>query len=157
MSVTTLSSLHQQRGFTLFELLIALAVLSVVTAIVMPQFQIGPSTVASGTAHSIAAHLRRARELSMRESRAVEVAVDLDERVVRSDLGTVNLSETLDYTLFLAGPTKSGPAPGRAGVVTFFADGSATGGRITVSPKGITYRIDVNWLTGAVAVGDETL
>lgn len=43
------------------------------------------------------------------------------------------------------------PGPGIA-AIRFFADGSSTGGRVVVRRGDAAWRVDVNWLTGAVRV-----
>ena len=43
------------------------------------------------------------------------------------------------------------PGPGLA-AIRFFADGSSTGGRVVVRRGDAAWRVDVNWLTGAVRV-----
>jgi len=42
------------------------------------------------------------------------------------------------------------------GSIVFYPDGSATGGRITLKGAGKIRLVDVNWLTGAVVVREET-
>ena len=42
----------------------------------------------------------------------------------------------------------------RKGAIRFYADGSSTGGRITVSAGERKYLVDVDWLTGRVSIGD---
>ena len=39
--------------------------------------------------------------------------------------------------------------------IRFFADGSSTGGAITVSGPKLAYRVNVDWLTGAIAIVEE--
>jgi general secretion pathway protein H len=40
------------------------------------------------------------------------------------------------------------------GSIRFYPDGSSTGGRITVSSGERQYLVDVDWLTGRVAIND---
>ena len=42
----------------------------------------------------------------------------------------------------------------RKGSIRFYADGSSTGGRITVSSGERKYLVDVDWLTGRVSIAD---
>ena len=41
------------------------------------------------------------------------------------------------------------------GNIRFFPDGSSTGGHITVSGPKLAYRINVDWLTGAIAIVEQ--
>ncbi|MCK7491838.1 MAG: hypothetical protein MZW92_09370 [Comamonadaceae bacterium] len=41
------------------------------------------------------------------------------------------------------------------GNIRFFPDGSSTGGAITVSGPKLAYRVNVDWLTGAIAIVEQ--
>ncbi|MEH6874543.1 MAG: GspH/FimT family pseudopilin, partial [Candidatus Competibacter sp.] len=41
------------------------------------------------------------------------------------------------------------------GSIRFFPDGSSTGGAITVGGAKLAYRINVDWLTGAIAIVEQ--
>ena len=41
------------------------------------------------------------------------------------------------------------------GRIRFFPDGSSTGGAITVSGSKLAYRVNVDWLTGVIAIVEQ--
>ena len=78
--------------------------------------------------------------------------LDVEQRTYRGADGMAHaLAEGLDLNFVTA---RSELAGDKAGQIRFFPDGSATGGRITVTDGGQSYVVTVDWLTGAVDVED---
>ena len=139
------------RGYTLFEVLVVLAIIGLVLAAVpmIAGRRSGPEVRAA--AIEIASSMREARSEAITRFRPVAFQLDVDARTYRvGDGGSVQpLPRTLELALYTA---RSELASKTAGGIRFFPDGSATGGRITVSEDGQRYVVSVDWLTGAVAV-----
>jgi general secretion pathway protein H len=139
------------RGYTLLELLVAFAVMGLVLASVpMIVATARPGPTARVAAEELAAALRLARGEAIRRYAPATVLLDVERRVYRgADGGEQALAEDLDLKFVTA---RSELAGDTAGQIRFFPDGSATGGKITISEGGQSYIVNVDWLTGAVDV-----
>lgn len=131
-------------GVTLLEALVAVTILVMVAAALPAFFARGPGH--AETVRAILADLRGAREAAIASGAPVDFSVDLDARTFGRDDEVRALPEGVDVSVVFAraAATAAGEATFR-----FFADGSATGGRIDVfGEDGAAARIKVHWLTG---------
>lgn len=139
------------RGYTLFEVLVALAIIGVVLAAIpmLSGRRAGPETRAA--AIEIATAMREARSDAITRFEPVAFQLDVEGRAYRvGSAGPVRrLPPGLELALYTARSELSGET---AGSIRFFPDGSATGGRVTLTQDGQQYVVAVDWLTGAVAV-----
>ena len=143
-----------QRGFTLFELLVVLVVIGLILAAAPLALRQGaPGIEARVAAGEVAALLRRARSEAILENREVAVAFD-------TDTGAYALDDSEDWhalperVRLEVETARSEVRDEHVAGVRFFADGSATGGRVTVAAGGRQYHVMLDWLTGQVAVLD---
>lgn len=142
------------RGFTLFELLVVLALLALVAALVPPMLTRGfPATSLKAAAREVAAGLRETRGRAIGRNADATFTVDVEARSYRiGDEGADRvLPRALEIALYTA---ESELIDGGAGTIRFFADGSSTGGRVSVSYQERRYDIVVDWLTGQVKVSE---
>jgi len=65
------------------------------------------------------------------------------------------VAEALDHGHFRIVAPMNHENPGTGADVWFFPDGSATGGRVTLTASKQKRVVDVNWLTGEVRMGDD--
>ncbi len=147
---------HQSRlkvaGFTLVELMVVLAVISLILVFAVPAlFPKGSYTEVKTGAGALAATLRRTRSAAVNQNRDLAVTVDVEGRRFTSgaDGRAHAWPEDLDVQLFTA---QRELATGSVGRIRFFADGSATGGRVTLSRSGRSIHVSVDGLTGGVSV-----
>jgi general secretion pathway protein H len=143
-----------QGGFTLFELLVVLVVIGLILAAVPMALRHGaPGVEARVAAGEVAATLRRARSEAILKNREVAVAFD-------TDTGAYELDDSEDWQALPESvrleveTARSEVRDDAVAGVRFFADGSATGGRITVSAGEHRYHVMLDWLTGQVAILD---
>jgi len=142
-------------GVTLLELLIVLVIMAIAAAIVYPMF--GGSGVSTGelksAARQVAAGLRLARSEALATRKETRVLLDLEQRSFRIDRDAYvhPLPKTIEVKLFTA---QSDLVNDRVGAIRFFADGGSNGGRVTLASGARKYEIDVDWLTGRVAILD---
>lgn len=144
-----------QQGFTLLELIIVLVVSVLGFAVVGSNISSGnQSTRLQAAARDIASALRYAHGQALVTRKPVSVSVNLDENSYRiSNKDQVYLlDEKIEISVVVA---EEEMEEGKEASIRFFADGSATGGRITLEWGKQLRRIDVNWITGAVAISDE--
>lgn len=138
------------RGYTLFEVLVVLAIIGLVMASVpLLSGRSGPEARAASI--EIASALRKARGSAIARFEPVTFQLDLDNRTYRvgSDGAIASLDAGLALELYTA---RSELVADRVGGIRFYPDGSATGGRVTLARDGQRYVVAVDWLTGAVSV-----
>jgi general secretion pathway protein H len=142
------------RGVTLLELLVVLSIMGLVAALVIPSFGSGPSTTElKSAARQMAAALRLARSEALATRREHFVLLDLERRAFRVDneAREIALPRDAELKLFTA---QSDLVSDKAGSIRFFPDGGSNGGRVTIAAGERKYEVDVDWLTGRVAILD---
>ena len=140
------------QGFSLLELLIVVVIMGMVYVLV-PGMIFGGVSGADLRASSrdIASGLRQARSLAVNARRETFVTLDLEKRAfsLSGNARIFQLPEKLELKLYTA---QSEIVNERQGSIRFFPDGSSTGGRVTVASGERKYLVDVDWLTGKVAI-----
>ena len=142
------------RGVTLLELLIVLSLMAIVAAMVYPRMGGGVSTTElKSAARQMAAALRLARSDALATRRESFVSIDLERRVFRVDRDPreIALPKDVELKLFTA---QSDLISDKAGAIRFYPDGGSNGGRVTMAAGERKYEVDVDWLTGRVAILD---
>jgi general secretion pathway protein H len=150
--VRAVTRLGAQRGFTLLELLVVLAIVGVVLVLV-PGFLLRgqPGLDVEAAARAIAGALRETRADAMQHNREQLFALDVEERLFRAGTGRapVQIDRAIEVTFQTARQEQVGETIGQ---IRFFPDGSSTGGRIGLSRDGRHTAVSIDWLTGLVAV-----
>lgn len=142
-------------GFTLLEMLIVIAISGLLIATVIPNFApaISRAKLQSATRDIVSA-LRHCRGYAM--VRGVDAVFELNtvqhKYKVPGKSKEFIISEDIDLGLFT---TTSETIDESTGRIRFFPDGSATGGRVTLTGTNQINVIDVNWLTGEIRMGDK--
>ena len=144
-----------QHGFTLLEILIVLVIGVLLVALVPPLLSgMSGATELRGAARQLAAGLRNARNEAVTHQQEAVLTLDLGRRRfgVTGDPREIALPESVALKLYTA---QSELLDSTTGGIRFFPDGSSTGGFITVSGPKLAYRVNVGWLTGAVAIVEQ--
>ena len=147
--------LKQARGFTLIEL-------TVVMLIVVLGFSVIGTNISSGNksaqlkaiSRDLSSALRYARGQALISHDEISVAIDLAENTyqVSNRDKIYHFSDEIDVTLVIAQDEFEGEEIGH---LRFYADGSSSGGRITLEWGDLVNIVDVNWLSGKVNITDE--
>ena len=141
------------RGFTLLEMLVVLMIMAIVAGLVLPVFRgSGVSTLElRAAARELAAGLRTARSEAVTQRRETFLVVDLEGRRFKVDQSTREhaLPSRVELKLFTA---QNDLVNEKVGAIRFFPDGGSNGGRITVASGERKYDVDVDWLTGRIAI-----
>lgn len=142
----------QAQGFTLIEL-------SVVLLIVVLGFSVIGTNISSGNKSSqlkaltrdLASALRYARGQALISHDEIIVAINLAENSykISNREKTYHFSDEIDVTLVIAQDEFKNDEVGQ---LRFYADGSSSGGRITIEWGELVNQIDVNWLTAKVMI-----
>ncbi len=146
---------RRQPGFTLLEILVALVIGVLLVALVPPLLSgLSGSVELRGAARQLAAGLRSARNQAVTRQQEAVLTLDLAQRRfgVSGDPRVIALPASVALKLYTAQSERLDQATGN---LRFFPDGSSTGGAITVSGPKIAYRVNVDWLTGAVAIVEQ--
>lgn len=143
------------QGVTLFELLLVLSILALVTAVTVPMLVRSPTAELRAHAQAIAAGLRSTRDVALTYNRPTAFVVDVKARQVAMGQGRppYQLPKSIDLVLYTA---RSELRRESIGAIRFFPDGSSTGGRITLKTERRHYLVDVEWLTGRIRILDQT-
>lgn len=145
---------HGFAGVTLIELLVVLAIMATMTAIVLPMLGPGVSTSElRGAARQVASGMRLARSEAMATRHETFVTFDLEGRrfMAGSDRREHALPKGVEMKLFTA---QKDLVSDRVGAIRFYPDGGSNGGRLTLAAGERKFEVDVDWLTGRVAVLD---
>lgn len=143
---------NRQRGFTLMELVVTMAISALVIAVVATSLSASASKAevrASG--RRMAAALRYTRSLAIvkRQEQIFEIIID-DEgssyRVPGKERG-YELPKDVGVSLTTARMELTGDD---SGGIRFYPDGSSTGGSIMLGNDDFQQTLDIVWLTGEV-------
>jgi general secretion pathway protein H len=140
------------RGFTLLELLVVLAIVSLILAFIPGVVLRGqPGLDVDVAARAIADALREVRSQAVLQNREQLFALDVEERLFRAGAQRppVQMDRHIEVTFQTA---RSELMSEKIGQIRFFADGTATGGRIGLALDGQHAEVRVDWLTGLISV-----
>jgi general secretion pathway protein H len=106
-----------------------------------------------GAAREVAAGLRVARSEALATRQETRVVLDLEHRSfeIERDNRIHTLPHQIELKLFTA---QSDLVNDRVGAIRFFPDGGSNGGRVTLAVGERKFNVDVDWLTGRVAILD---
>jgi general secretion pathway protein H len=142
-------------GFSLIEVLVALAVLGLVAAAAAVALSAAVERERFRTAaREIAAALRSARQSALAKHAETTFTLDLERKTYLIDGAadrSLDAPKDSVLTLITASTERREEAKGS---IRFFSDGSSTGGSVTITFRNRRERIAVDWLTGRVEVGD---
>jgi general secretion pathway protein H len=141
-------------GVTLIELLVVLSIMAVAAGIVVPMLRADVSnSELKAAARQVAAGLRVARSEALATRSETRVVLNLEQRTfqVDRDVRVHPLPRRIELKLFTA---QSDLVDEKVGAIRFFPDGGSNGGRVTLAAGPVHYDVDVDWLTGRVAIAD---
>ncbi len=145
----------QVQGFTLIEITIVLLIAVLGFSVIGTNISSGnKSSQLKAVARDLASALRYARGQALISHGEVSVAINLAENTyqVSNRDKLYHFSDEIDVTLVIAQDEFKDEDTGQ---LRFYADGSSSGGRITLEWGSLVYKVDVNWLSGKVEITDE--
>ena len=138
----------------MIELLVVMVIMGMAYALASPMVFSGVSgTELKASARQVAAGLRKARSDAVAHRREAVLTVDVEGRQFKlsGDPRVYHLPKSVAIKLFTA---QSELVNTSSGAIRFFPDGGSTGGRVSLSSHERNYDVDINWLTGQVAILD---
>lgn len=139
-------------GFTLIEIMVVLVIAVLMLTLVPPMFsKTANATELKSAAREIAAALRYARgQAVLRHNESVLTLDTAQHRYrVTGQKGFRNLSKKIQLSMTTSRSERLGKSTSS---IRFYPDGSATGGQIKLANPKQKFTIDVNWLTGRIAI-----
>jgi general secretion pathway protein H len=139
-------------GVTLLELMIVLVLMALIAAVTIPIFGSGVSTTElRSAARELAAGLRLARGQAIAQRTEAMLELDVAARNFRvpPDPRVHALPTGIELKLFTA---QRDLVSDNIGAIRFYPDGGSDGGRVTLAAGERKYDVDVDWLTGRVAI-----
>ena len=147
-------TLQLNKGFTLLELIVVLFIVVLGFSAVGINLSSGnDSTELKAAARDIVSALRFARGQALISHQETAVTLDLAENsyTVSGRDKIYPIPKAIDVAVVTAESEVTGES---LGSIRFFADGSSTGGRITLERGKAAWQIDINWLTGQIELDD---
>ncbi|MEM1410144.1 MAG: GspH/FimT family pseudopilin [Pseudomonadota bacterium] len=144
---------QRSAGFTLIELLAVLFVLSMVAFAVGPRLSLGSDKLElQQDGQAISALFREARLKAMSSGERTEITINTDAQAISAVGDVVTVA---DASIKAVTAQEMDSEEGLPQIV-YFPDGTASGGRITLTQGDFRYSVGVDWLTGGVETHFET-
>ena len=141
-----------QTGFTLLEMVCAIALIAIIAAILLP---IAPRHTSRARLQAYALEtatlLKSDRNAAIRAGADVSTLVDAPSRAIRSGATsqTIRIPDDVRFEALLPQTCQQRAV---LSTISFFADGMSCGGIIALARLDMTYEIRVNWLTGRIEI-----
>lgn len=137
------------RGFTLVELLVVLVIVSLITALASPMIaSVLPGYQLKNTATDVEARLRSARANAIGTNQPVGFYVDVANRTYGT--GAESRKSFADGISAKFVAARSLMPSEDTGQVRFFADGTSSGGQLTLTSNGRGITLVIDWFDGRV-------
>jgi general secretion pathway protein H len=138
-----------QSGFTLIELAAVLVLIAITISIVTMSFSRNfAGARIQAASRDLVAALRYTRGQAMVKGKETTFDLDIASNTYQAPgKGAVQLPKTMHLTMYTADQELTSATSGR---IRFFPDGASTGGHLSVLMDRVEWRINVDWLTGAV-------
>jgi len=138
-------------GFTLFELLVVMAIIVMATAAIVSIYRSPSSgTQVKAAALLAASRLRDLRAAAMTTGSERVATIDVNKRVIGFRDGHAALKLNRSIAIVVTGADSEKRSAATAGV-RFFPNGSSSGATIQLRSERQAYEIRINWLTGRVS------
>ena len=149
---TAAGNIHRKRGFTLLEILVVMVIASMMVALVPPLFS-GAVTGAKikGAARDLAVAMRESRSRAILSGSEQQLSLNLGQgHYVAGNQKPEALPA--EMTIDIQQITGAHVEDNEEYVLRFFADGSTSGELITLKSGNRAYRLQLDWLTGAITI-----
>lgn len=141
---------HLRRGMVLLDVVLAVAILSLAAAVLLPRPRAGLTDIElRAEAARIAAQFRQARATAIRSRTPADIVVDV--RDARVGLAGEETQTIVRSGIVLDWRTSNlCPVVGGMRALRFLVDGRSCGGVLTLGSNGRSVELRIDWLTGRV-------
>ena len=139
-----------QQGFTLLELLVALAIAAIVVGVSAPAMQrFYTSSQYHGAVNDVVAALTNARYSAIQVGDAIDVLINPETRQITLGEKVNKLPDAIQLEVLGSSELNRDGA----GVVRFYPDGGSSGGYVKLAHEnGMSVEVQVDWLLGRVTL-----
>lgn len=142
-------------GFTLLEMMLVMLLATLILTVVQANFSaLVPSAGRQGEVRHFVAALRAARGEAIREQREVTLMLDLKQHHYHRAGSEQRSSLPEDLVIHYHAPFTEVRAPSPV-AISFFADGSSSGGLVELVMADERYLISIDWITGKVGYREQ--
>lgn len=144
--------MRRAAGFTLVEVVCALAIIALLAGLILPAIPRATSPArVEAYALQAATLLTADRNAAIRRHMEIATVLDASGRAIRSGAGSdrIQLPPDVGFDALLA-ETCNGREAGAT--IAFFPSGMSCGGTIQLRRGDVGFQVRVNWLTGGVEV-----
>jgi general secretion pathway protein H len=140
---------HRARGFSLIEVVAVIALIAIAIGVVTISFsKIFNAAKVQAASRDLVAALRYTRGQAIVKGQESTFNLDLANNSYSAPgRGAVQLPKTMRLNLLTAAQEQTSEMSGN---IRFYPDGASTGGHISVLMERTEWRINVDWLTGAI-------
>lgn len=139
-------------GFTLLEVVAVMAIIAMIALFALPNLQRG--TTRRGTeelALRLASVLKADRYVAIRNQTNVTTSINLMTREVQSGATKRKFKVPADVNIKTTVSENCRTSSKIAGII-FYPDGRSCGGEIRLERPGVSFEVQINWLTGGVQI-----
>ncbi len=142
------------RGFTLLEMLIVLMIMSLLMTLVPPLFSNAlPSLTLKAVTNDLLQDLNYVRDIAILKGKKTQVVINQNTGAYSSEDKYQGKEQILPNSIKIsASHIGLRVVDDENPVIAFFADGSSSGGIITLSNNDRVYSLIVDWITGSISL-----
>ncbi len=144
-------SAQKQTGFTLIEVIVVMVMIAVLAGMVASGMtdSLGKAKIRAVSKNLVSAmRYTRGQAIVKHEQKTITFNVE-DKTYQAPRKKVVHIPDEIDINVYTA---DSEVADETTGSIRFFSDGSSTGGWVKLTHKNKIWKINVNWLTGEIAM-----
>lgn len=145
--------MRRSRGFTLIELVVSLVIMAIASGVVMPYFAKSMESIRQkNCVREVATILRKSAADALAEHRKIDVLFENEGHTVKVNDKKVKIGWPASSEIMESGAHRVGS--GQSVQLTFYPDGTSSGGAFDIVSEKRGYRIEINWITSHVAVSN---
>ena len=142
---------QKQTGFTLIEVIVVMVMIAVLGGMVVSSMTDGlRKAKIRAVSKNLVSAMRYTRGQAVVKHEQKTITFNVEDKTYQAPRKkVVHIPDEIDINVYTA---DSEVADETIGSIRFFSDGSSTGGWVKLTHKNKIWKINVNWLTGEIAM-----